>query len=207
MRTSLIIAALIAVGGTAVANPSTRSSDPSNPADPADSVSVTVTSGRGRLGFAALQISPALRAHFGAPNDRGVLVDNVQADSPAAKAGLRPGDVVLSVDGEKAESAFGILDAISDRKKGDAVAIEIVRHGQKQKLEATLDDEPGPSLRQFSQFGGTHFGPSPFDRDPWFGRGMFDDDMRKMMDEMKKRIEQLEKQQRPRPALPRGKRT
>jgi S1-C subfamily serine protease len=60
-------------------------------------------------------MSPELRAHFGAPGDRGVLIDTVRAGSPAARAGIHVGDIVVEIDGDAARSAIDMLDAMSDR--------------------------------------------------------------------------------------------
>jgi S1-C subfamily serine protease len=107
MRTRILTAVFVAVlgGGIAAAGPIAKT----HPSAPVPAVS------KGRLGFAALPISPALRAHFGAPDDRGVLVDRVRPDSPAAHAGLQVGDVVTDVDGDAATSARDVIEALSDR--------------------------------------------------------------------------------------------
>ena len=83
-----------------------------------------VSPSRARLGVAALSISPELRTHFGAPADRGLLVDAVQPESPAARAGVHVGDVVTDVDGDAASSTSDIVSALSDRKHGDHVAVD-----------------------------------------------------------------------------------
>jgi C-terminal processing protease CtpA/Prc len=152
-----------------------------------------MTAGRGRLGFAAIQVSPELRTHLGAPSDRGVLVDSVRPDSPAARAGLRVGDVVLAVDGTSATSAMTILDALGDNKKGDRIAIDVLRGKARQTVYAILVDDPGPDIRAFGRF---EKGQLP-DIDKMFGPGMrmpgFDDqDLKSTLEEMKKRLEQLE---------------
>ena len=67
---------------------------------------VTVRVGRrGFIGVTLLEITPELRAHFGAPKDAGVLVSDVRADTPASKAGVEVGDVITSVDGKRVESS------------------------------------------------------------------------------------------------------
>lgn len=145
MRTSkfLAIALTTALAGVAAAKPATKSA-PAPAHDPdADSMSITMTSSKGRLGVGVIQISPELRTHLGAPADRGVLVDMVKADSPAAKAGVRVGDVMIEVDGEAATSAMDMLSAMSDRKQGEAVALRVIRDGKHADLTATLTDDAG----------------------------------------------------------------
>jgi membrane-associated protease RseP (regulator of RpoE activity) len=158
---------------------------------PHDDVQVTVTSGKGRLGIVALQISPELRAHLGAPRDRGVLVDAVRADGPAARAGLRVGDIVTDVDGDATQSASNVLDALSDRKKGDEVAIVAFRSGQRVELRARLDSDPGPKWQSQSRsFRG--FPGMPDDMNGWFRFDGTPDDMHNAIENLRKRMEDLE---------------
>lgn len=108
-----------------------------------DAVSVTVVAGKGRLGVSVLEISPELRAHFGAPRDRGVLINTVRPDSPAAKAGIAVGDVVTEVDGAPVEGASQVLSAMADRKKGEMVDVVLVRGGKSMTVRARMEDDPG----------------------------------------------------------------
>jgi membrane-associated protease RseP (regulator of RpoE activity) len=166
------------------------------PASAASSgLSVQITAGHGRLGIAVLQVSRELRAHLGAPIDRGVLVDAVRPDSPAAHAGLRAGDVIVEVDGAPATSATDMLDAIADRKQGDPVAIAALRDRRRIELTATLADDPGPAMPRVPRFGrglgrdldrvfrGGAFGPSQRQLD----------DVRAQLDELARRLEELER--------------
>jgi S1-C subfamily serine protease len=192
----VLLTSLAVVGGAAgsgLAKPGSRDTRTAPKIDrDADSVHITMTAGKGRLGVAVLQISEELRKHLGAPADRGVLVDTVRADSPAAHAGLRVGDVIVEVDGDATRSATDVLSAMSDRKKGEAVAIAVVRGGQRSELRATLEDDPGPVWR----------GAELDKLDPRF-RGWFDEDGpafgelgdagRRSLDEARRRIEDLER--------------
>ena len=63
-------------------------------------------------------------------------------DSPAAHAGIAVGDVVTEVDGDPATSARDVIAALSDRKKGDDVAIAAVHNGKHVELHARLEADP-----------------------------------------------------------------
>lgn len=115
---------------------------PTQPQAPA--TNDTTVMRRGRLGISVLPISEELRAKLGAARDRGVLVDTVRSDAPAAKAGLRVGDVITAVDGDAVQSAADIVDAMSDRKRGQGVTMSVVRDGHSLDLNATLDTDPSP---------------------------------------------------------------
>ena len=68
----------------------------------------------------------------------GAIIADVQPDSPAADAGIREGDLVLSVDGEPINGQTGLVAAIRDRSPGDVVEIEVSRDGVRETLSATL---------------------------------------------------------------------
>ena len=137
------VLALALPGAVALAGPWSNAKKKSSKGSDSDSVSVTVMAGKGRLGISVLEISPELRAHFGAPRDRGVLINTVRADSPAAKAGIAVGDVVTEVDGDAVEGASQVLSAMSDRKKGETVDVVLVRAGRSMTVKARMEDDPG----------------------------------------------------------------
>lgn len=153
-----------------------------------DPVQVTVNPGKGRLGVAVLEISPELRAHFGAPRDRGVLINTVRPDSPAARAGVAVGDVVTAVDGDPVDGAQPMLAAMSDRKKGDPVKIAVVRSGKQMTLEARLEDDPGSFVAGVRPEGWRDLARS-FQLGPPGGDGA----LRRDLDRAQKRLQELEK--------------
>jgi C-terminal processing protease CtpA/Prc len=140
---------------------------------------------RGRLGFGALEISPELRAVLGAPADRGVLVDRLRPDSPAARAGVRVGDVVIQVDAAPAASVGDIVDAIADRRSGDAVALEVVRGRARVTVQVKLDSDPAPAPERRWE----RFGDEPLALPRLFG----DAELRRELDATRKRVQELER--------------
>ncbi len=194
-RSPTILALLVALGGMAgstAAAPAQKKSDSRAAAPLRDDVQITVRAGRGRLGITALQISPALRRHLGAPADQGVLIDNVRPDSPAARAGLHVGDVVIAVDGEPTRSAGDVLDAMADRKKGEVVAISVVRASKTMHLDATLVEDPGP-MPAWSKLGDFDFERFGLDDMPFSFQPFEDKELRRSLEESRKRIEELER--------------
>lgn len=101
---------------------------------------------RAWLGVSLNDISPELRDYFGATKESGVLVESIADDSPAEKAGLRVGDVVISVDGKDVRSSGDVRRALREKKEGDSVRIEIVRGRAHQTLVASVVEKEGPRL-------------------------------------------------------------
>jgi predicted metalloprotease with PDZ domain len=138
------------------------------------------SSEKGRLGIMVLGLTAELRTHFGAPDDRGLMVAHVEPGSAAAAAGVQVGDIITTVEGHPARDAGDVISAIAKIKKGGAVAIEAMRDGKPVTLRATLTDEPMPAGMEhgsFEQFE-RHMGPEMRDmfhdmfRDwPWSDRG------------------------------------
>ena len=103
---------------------------------------------RAFIGVTLTNLSPELREHFGAPKDAGVMVDNVQDGSPAEKAGLRVGDIVLSVDGKDVKSAGDLRMALREKKEGDSVRIDLLRGRARQTVVATVKERERPRALQ-----------------------------------------------------------
>jgi S1-C subfamily serine protease len=72
----------------------------------------------------------------------GVLVNRVADDSPAAKAGLKQGDVIVSMNGKSVDSPDDLQDLVRSAKAGDKAAMVVVRDGKKQTLTASLVERP-----------------------------------------------------------------
>ena len=86
---------------------------------------------RGQIGVYAQTITPALAAGLDLPKDWGVVLGDVEPDSPADKAGLKPGDVVLSLDGRVMENARQLAVHLYRKPVGDTVSIEVQRGAEK----------------------------------------------------------------------------
>lgn len=83
--------------------------------------------------------------------DKAVAVVSVQADSPAAKAGLAGRDLIVAVDGKAPESTQALIDAIGAKKAGDSVTVKVYRPSTKSTLElsVTLGENPQQAGKAF----------------------------------------------------------
>ena len=96
----------------------------------------TVT--RGRIGVHIQEIDQTLAQSFGMDKSQGALVSKVEPGGPAEKAGIRSGDVILSVDGESIDQMTELPAVIAVKKPGSKSAIEIWRDGKKQQLNVVI---------------------------------------------------------------------
>jgi S1-C subfamily serine protease len=94
-------------------------------------------SSRGRLGVQVEGLSEQLATYFGVKE--GVLVAGVTADSPAAKAGMKAGDVITKVNGEAVKDPGDLVQALGDVKDDGAVTLDIVRDKKATSLKATIE--------------------------------------------------------------------
>ena len=95
---------------------------------------------RGRIGVAVQDVNQALADSFGLKELRGALVSSIEKGSPAEKAGLEPGDVIVAVDGKSVEGSGDLSSRISDIKPGNSAKIDIVRKGTPKTLTAQIGE-------------------------------------------------------------------
>ena len=96
-----------------------------------------------RLGITAESLTDQLSEYFGVKDGRGVLITEVYADSAAAKAGLKAGDVITAIDDEKINDVTGLVTAITSKSEG-AVRIKIMRNQSEQTITVTLQKRVAP---------------------------------------------------------------
>ena len=77
---------------------------------------------------------------FGLDRPRGALVGQVIDDGPAAKAGVKAGDVILSVDGKGVERSTQLPGVISAIKPGDTAKVEVWRDGETKTLSVKVEE-------------------------------------------------------------------
>lgn len=97
---------------------------------------------RGWLGLELQNLSPQLAESFGTGDQSGVLVAGIVRHSPAYKAGIVPGDIILRFDNQDTGDAKTIQDEIASRKPGDKVNISGLRKGKEFNTEANITQRP-----------------------------------------------------------------
>lgn len=94
------------------------------------------------LGVSGYDVSRRVANYYSLPVSKGVLVAEVTPGSPAETAGLGVGDVIVSVGGTPVGDVADLVEAIRNRKIGDAVEIEVVRAGRRDAAKVTLGRRP-----------------------------------------------------------------
>lgn len=102
---------------------------------------------RGTLGVLPQSITPVLGTGLGLKRTSGVILADVAADGPGASAGLRPGDVVLSLDGRAMENARQFEVNIYRHRVGDIVALEVQRGDETVRTTAAIAERPDDPAR------------------------------------------------------------
>lgn len=111
--------------------------------------------GSRRIGITTQELSGQLADYFGVAGSGGLLITSVTANSPAAKAGLKAGDVVTEVDGTRLKNAGELSRALNRRDEGE-VTLTITRERKTRNIKVTPDrSQNNPTLFTPRAFGGT----------------------------------------------------
>jgi serine protease Do len=109
---------------------------------------------RGRIGVQIGPVSDEVGKAIGLDNAKGAMVSNVESGGPAAKAGVRPGDVIIKFDGNEIDHMTDLPRLVGATKPDSTVPMEIWRKGKKETLRvkvgempAASDEEAGPSSK------------------------------------------------------------
>ncbi len=94
------------------------------------------------LGITGTTLDPSVASQFNTPVDRGALVQSVGQNTPASKAGLQVGDIIVSVDSQQIDSMDTLLSIMRQRKVGDTISIGLYRGSSQLTVTATLEAKP-----------------------------------------------------------------
>ncbi|WP_404994034.1 DegQ family serine endoprotease [Cupriavidus pauculus] len=84
---------------------------------------------RGRLGISVQEVNQALAQSFNLPRPAGALVNSVENDSPAAKAGLKPGDVIVQLGDDVIDHSGDLPEHVADIRPGTEIKLKVIRKG------------------------------------------------------------------------------
>ena len=93
------------------------------------------------IGIYLEEINRELAEYFGVKEGRGLLVAKITKDSPAEKAGLKVGDVIIKADGIRTERARDLTGVIQDKEKGEKIKLELLRNKKVRSIEVEIEEE------------------------------------------------------------------
>ncbi len=91
---------------------------------------------RRQIGIGVTPLTKQLGDYFGIAEGKGLLIDNVRENSPAAKAGLKAGDIIVEADGKAVKAQIDLIRALGEKKDGD-VSLTIIRDRNRQTVRVT----------------------------------------------------------------------
>lgn len=131
---------------------------------------------RGFIGAQLQDLDPDLAEAFGLDQQRGAVIVAIIPDGPAAKAGLKAGDVVLEVNGEAVDSAADVRNRVGLMRVGERATLKVLRDGRPRTIVARVGEqtaasagEPGYGPMRNERLAGATFGDIPADS-PEFGQ-------------------------------------
>jgi serine protease Do len=95
---------------------------------------------RGYLGIAPVNITKDLKDAFDLPSTEGLLIQQVQPNTPAAKAGMKTGDVILTLNGKKVADADQFRMQVAGIEPGKTIDLGILRNGKRMNLKVKLGE-------------------------------------------------------------------
>ncbi len=151
---------------------------------------VRIMTARPRLGVELQDLNPDLGAYFDRPNGEGVLVTRVLDDTPAQRAGLKAGDVILEIGGRSVGNAEGLRREL-DRVDSGPVRVTLLRRGERQVLTTRLEKRgSGPLAGGAPRVFVRRLGPGAMAPDMAGNR----EEMRRQMDDLREQMDDLKEQ-------------
>ncbi len=95
---------------------------------------------RGRIGVAIQDLTPDIADAMGLPGKKGAVVGSVERNSPAAKAGLKPGDVIVAVDDSPIANSSDLRNRIGLMVRGSTVKLTYYRDGKRRDARVTIGE-------------------------------------------------------------------
>ncbi len=94
---------------------------------------------RGMLGIAAQAMTPELLRNFGIDRNYGVIIVNVEPNSPAENSGILRGDVIVSVDGKPVKTVESVINRLGLVRIGEQITLRLLRDGEELEVSTTVE--------------------------------------------------------------------
>jgi Do/DeqQ family serine protease len=97
---------------------------------------------RGYIGVLLQGVSPEVAQKFGLKDTHAAIITKVDAGTPGAKAGLKVGDAIVGIDGQKIEDSNDLTLKVTEHAPGSTVSLDVIRNGEPTKVNVTLGQRP-----------------------------------------------------------------
>jgi len=97
---------------------------------------------RGWIGVSIQELTPELAQQFGLKKSKGALVSDVVKDSPAAKAGIVRGDIIVEFNGKEVKDVSSLRNLVAQSKAGSAITLKILRGGKEVTVQVNIVELP-----------------------------------------------------------------
>ena len=96
----------------------------------------------GWLGVSIQEITPEMAEYFKLPDSKGALIAQIMPGSPAEKAGLKSGDIIVSIGGKRIQAMHELPQEVSAKKVGETVVIGLIHNGVKTEVAVKIEKKP-----------------------------------------------------------------
>ena len=103
---------------------------------------------RGHLGIAIQPVTPEIAGKLNLSETRGVIIENVGAGSAAARAGIRPGDILVAFNGQPVTDGNTLRNQVAATRPGTQIDLTVLRDGREQVISVTLGEYKPPTAAQ-----------------------------------------------------------
>jgi serine protease Do len=111
---------------------------------------------RGKFGVTIQDVNQSLAESFGLPKPEGALVNSIDKGGPAAQAGIQPGDVILSLNGQEISDSSDVPPRVADLRPGTTAKVELWRDHQRKDVEVRVGKAEDSTVAGKPQHGGSH---------------------------------------------------
>ncbi|WP_144151095.1 Do family serine endopeptidase [Paraburkholderia sp. BCC1885] len=119
-----------------------------------ESIITTGSVTRGWIGVEPQDVTPEIAESFGLEQKSGAIVAGVLKNGPADRAGIKPGDILVSVDGQDITDTTRLLNLIAQIKPGSSAKIHLVRKNRELDLDVMIGKRPPPPKQPTDDSGG-----------------------------------------------------
>jgi len=104
-----------------------------------------------QIGVGVTALTKQLSDYFGVSEGKGLLINNVRENSPADKAGIKAGDIIVEIEGKAVKGQVDLIRSVNEKKEGD-VSLTIIRDRNRQTVRVTPEISKDGGLMRFEEF-------------------------------------------------------